>query len=125
MSFDPDKECPISYVQGEKGLERGPCTKHDCHWFIQLQGTNPQTGLSVDEWGCAVAWLPTLLIENAKEVRQGAAAIESFRNEMVRPNPALVALAEQLEQTPSEPVVIPGGHDGDRTEPVLNTQSSQ
>lgn len=44
-------------------------------------GTNPQTGVQVSEWGCAVEWLPVLLIENAKEVRQTAAAVESARNE--------------------------------------------
>lgn len=75
--FDSDKTCPIM---------KGKCIKYDCHWFIQLQGANPNTGQPVDEWGCAVAWLPILLIEGAKETRQGAAAIESFRNEMVKAN---------------------------------------
>jgi hypothetical protein len=32
---------------------------------------------------CAVSALPMLQIEVAKEARQGAAATESFRNEMV------------------------------------------
>ena len=73
--FDPNKKCP---------LLKKSCIQHQCQWFIQLQGTNPQTGVATDEWGCAIAWLPILLIEGAKETRQGAAAIESFRNEMVR-----------------------------------------
>jgi len=42
------------------------------------------TGKEIDEWGCSIAWLPHLLIENAGQVRQGAAATESFRNEMVK-----------------------------------------
>lgn len=57
---------------------------HTCPWYTKLRGKHPQTGDSVDEWGCAVTWLPILLIENAKEVRQGAAATESFRNEMIK-----------------------------------------
>jgi len=35
-----------------------------------------------------IKWLPMLLIENANQVRQGAAATESFRNEMVKANEA-------------------------------------
>ena len=35
---------------------------------------------------CAVTALPMLQIEVAKETRQGAAATESFRNEMVKAN---------------------------------------
>jgi hypothetical protein len=51
-----------------------------------LRGTNPNTGKEVDEWMCAVAALPMLQIEVAKEARQGAAATESFRNEVVAIN---------------------------------------
>ena len=54
-----------------------------CAWFTLLRGTNPNTGKEIDEWVCAVAALPMLQIEVAKEVRQGAAATESFRNEVV------------------------------------------
>jgi hypothetical protein len=45
---------------------------------------NPNTGEEIDRWDCAISFLPILLIEAAKEARQGAAATESFRNEMVR-----------------------------------------
>jgi len=65
-------------------LIKKDCVGLKCTWMIQLRGTHPQTGQPVDEWDCAVKWLPMLLIENAKEVRQGAAATESFRNEMVK-----------------------------------------
>ena len=44
----------------------------------QLAGTNKNTGLQVNEWGCAVLWLPLLLIENANEQRQTGAAVESL-----------------------------------------------
>lgn len=56
---------------------------HKCPWWQQLRGTNPNTGHEVDEWGCAVAFLPILLIEASRQVREGAAATESMRNEMV------------------------------------------
>ena len=45
---------------------------------------NPNTGEDLDEWGCAVAWLPILMIENSQQQRSTGAAVESFRNEMVK-----------------------------------------
>lgn len=42
----------------------------------------------MDEWGCAQAWLPVLMIENSQQQRQTGAAVESFRNEMVKANEA-------------------------------------
>lgn len=63
-----------------------PCKELDCAWFTQLRGTNPNTGKEVDEWGCAVAWLPMLMVENSQQQRQTGAAVESFRNEMVKSN---------------------------------------
>ena len=65
-------------------LIKKDCVQLQCAWFTQLRGTNPQTGQEIDEWLCAIAAMPMLQIEVAKEARQGAAATESFRNEMVR-----------------------------------------
>jgi hypothetical protein len=49
-----------------------------------LQGKHPQTGLDVQEWGCSIAWLPLLLVENSSKLNGVQAATESFRNEMVK-----------------------------------------
>lgn len=57
---------------------------HRCAWYIQVRGKHPQTGVDLDEWGCAMAWTPVLLVENAMTNRSNAAAIESFRNVMVQ-----------------------------------------
>lgn len=62
------------------------CVKHDCAWYMQVRGTDPNSGKEVDHFGCAMAWVPTLLIENSQQQRQTAAAVESFRNEMVKAN---------------------------------------
>ena len=56
---------------------------HKCPWWTQVRGKNPQTEEIIDEWRCAVAFLPMLLIENAQQNRQTGAALESFRNEVV------------------------------------------
>lgn len=67
-------------------LVKKECLGLQCAWFTQVRGTDPNTGKEVDEWACAVAWLPVLLIENSQQQRQTGAAVESFRNEMVKAN---------------------------------------
>lgn len=77
MQLKPGNFCP---------LIKEDCKGIACNWFTQLRGVNPQTGQEVDEWGCAVTWLPMLLIENSQMQRQTGSAVESFRNEMVKAN---------------------------------------
>jgi len=73
-------------------LLKKDCVKLQCAWFVKLRGANPNTGELIDEYDCAVKWLPTLLIENSQQTRQAGAAIESFRNEMVKANRDLVQI---------------------------------
>tara|TARA_B100001094_G_scaffold80439_1_gene76654 strand:+ start:508 stop:822 length:315 start_codon:yes stop_codon:yes gene_type:complete len=73
----PGKFCPLI---GED------CIELKCAWYNQVRGVNPQTGQEIDEWGCAVTWMPMLLIENSQMQRQTGAAVESFRNETVKVN---------------------------------------
>ena len=77
MQIKPGNFCP---------LIKEDCVQIKCAWFTQLLGKHPQTGADVDEWGCAVTWLPMLMIENSQQQRQTGAAVESFRNEMVKAN---------------------------------------
>ena len=72
-----DKLCP---------LMGSPCIEHKCAWYIQVIGKNPQSGATFPEWGCSLSWLPVLLIENSQQTRYAGAAIDSFRNEMVKGN---------------------------------------
>lgn len=78
MKIEIKDGCPLN------GFEK--CKQLECAWFTQIRGQNPNTGEEVDEYGCAVAWLPMLLIENSQMSRQTGAAVESFRNEMVSAN---------------------------------------
>lgn len=81
MQVKPSNFCP---------LIKEDCKGLGCSWFMQVRGKNPNTGQDVDEWGCAIAWMPVLLIENSQQQRQTGAAVESFRNEMVRANEASI-----------------------------------
>jgi hypothetical protein len=78
MKIETKQNCPLNNFS--------PCRLFDCAWFIQIRGTNPNTGADLDEWGCAQAWMPVLIIENSQQQRQTGAAVESFRNEMVKSN---------------------------------------
>ena len=84
--FDPDGKCPLLNKK---------CIKHQCVWYNMLQGKNPQSGANVQEWGCSIAWLPLLLVENTGKQIQTSSAVESFRNEMVKANMVTLALVDQ------------------------------
>jgi len=85
MKLEVKENCPLN------GFE--PCKKLDCAWFTRIRGTNPNTGAEVDEYACAVAWMPLLLIENSQQQRQTGAAVESFRNEVVAANTLPIGLS--------------------------------
>jgi hypothetical protein len=53
---------------------------------MHVRGMNPNTGEDVDHWSCAVTWMPMLTIENSQQQRHTGAAVESFRNEVVKSN---------------------------------------
>ena len=79
MQIQPQANCPLDGFN--------PCRQTGCGWFTRLAGTNPNTGAETDEWGCAMAWLPLLLIETASQSRQTGAAVESFRNAVLQAGP--------------------------------------
>lgn len=59
---------------------------------MYLVGAHPQTGQPIDCFDCADQWASVLTIEAAKETRPAVAAIQSFRNDMVRRQRAFIAL---------------------------------
>tara|TARA_R100000742_G_C4249786_1_gene68228 strand:- start:580 stop:870 length:291 start_codon:yes stop_codon:yes gene_type:complete len=75
MKLEPGCFCPLL------GKE---CIKLECSWFTQLRGVDPQTGKDIDDWGCAIAWLPALLIENSGQQRSTASEVEALRNQIFR-----------------------------------------
>jgi len=92
LKLEIKDNCPLNNFK--------PCKKFNCGWFIQLKGTHPQTGAEVDEYGCAMAMLPLLMVENSRQTNQAGAAIESFRNEMVKSNMAtLTGLMNATQNT--------------------------
>ena len=95
MQIESKANCPLDGFK--------PCRQLECAWFIKIAGTNPNTGKEVEEWGCSMAWMPMLMIENSQQQRSTSAAVESFRNEMVKNNEVgqrvLLAAAGVPQQT--------------------------
>lgn len=81
--------CPL--MGGEPCVEDGSIRNGElvsCRFWIHVLGKDPQTGKDIDNADCAFAWTPVLMIENSKVNRETGAAVESFRNEMVKSNEA-------------------------------------
>lgn len=86
-------------------LIKKDCIGIQCNWFTQLRGTNPNTGAEIDEWGCAIVWMPIMMIENAQQQRQTGAAVESFRNEMVKANQSSINILEKAVEISKVPYI--------------------
>ena len=91
--------CPM---MGGECIEDGAIRNGElvsCRFWVTVQGLHPQTGETINSGDCAMAWTPVLLIENSKVNRETGAAVESFRNEMVKANEisSMVLLASSAE----------------------------
>lgn len=84
---------------------------HKCPLYVQLRGSNPQTGQEVDQWSCSLAILPILMIETSQNARHTTAAVESFRNEVVKDNAAIssaLQIASEAARHKIEPLMLEG-----------------
>lgn len=100
MQLKPGNFCP---------LIKEDCKGIQCSWFTQVRGTNPNTGTEIDEWGCAITWLPFLAIENSQQQRQTGAAVESFRNEVVRAAAMAASSGTLAPLTANVEILTPAG----------------
>ena len=67
-------------------LLKKECVGDSCAFWVTIMGKHPQSGADINMPDCAVRWIPTLLIENSKVGRETGAAVEDFRNHMVKGN---------------------------------------
>jgi len=84
MAKDTKIICPM--MGGEPCVEDGAIRNGElvkCRFWVNVMGKNPQTGETINNGDCAIAWTPVLLIENSKVNRETGAAVESMRNENV------------------------------------------
>lgn len=76
MSIEVEISCPL----GSKCEEVKDGKLIRCAWYTKLAGKNPQSEKEIEEWGCAIAWLPLLSVENSQTNRGQTAVLESIRN---------------------------------------------
>jgi hypothetical protein len=72
--------CPL----GKKCEEIENSKAFRCAWFVKLIGKDPQSKNDVDEWGCAIGWIPIMLVEVAQMSRGTSASVISLRDETVK-----------------------------------------
>lgn len=65
-----------------------------CAWFTHLVGKDPQSESQIDEWKCAMQFMPLLQVEMSQTNRGQTQALESFRNEMVEGNRKTLAIQQ-------------------------------
>lgn len=103
--MDMISECPLGgkceHIVGDK--------LHRCAWLVTVKGQNPQTQQVIDQTGCAMSWLPVLLVDNTRMEKGHTAALESLRNELVKamepprfPLPLVAPYVPRLLKTESE-----------------------
>lgn len=86
--------CPLgSECESIKGdtIER-------CAWYVAMKGENPQTGEVIDEKACAMHWIPILLVDNSRNQKSTAAAVEGLRNEVAGSMPTAEQTFDALTQ---------------------------
>ena len=69
---------------------------HKCPWWTRVIGKHPQTEEMMDNWHCAVAILPVLLVDNTQVNRGTVAAVESMRNDVVASATEAISIAIQM-----------------------------
>lgn len=92
MLPDPKVKCPAT---GFRRSCRAVISKCDCPKFVQVKFRDPQTGELIDKHGCVDSYLLLATIEAAHMSAQTGAAIESFRNEVLKANEASLAERQQ------------------------------
>jgi len=98
MATDKKIICPL---MGKPCIEDGSIVDGElqaCRFWVTVHGRHPQTGETINNSDCAFCWTPVLLIENSKMQRETGAAVESFRNEMVKANESSIALLSQSQK---------------------------
>lgn len=102
MSLEVKTICPL----GAKCEEAKDGVIHRCAWYAMVRGVNKNTGEEIDDWRCAMNWLPMLMIENSGMQRETGAAVESFRNAMMEGNILTQRMMEKALSKSNEIKVI-------------------
>jgi hypothetical protein len=76
--------------------------KVTCRWWQHLAGKDPQSEKMIDQFDCAIAWMPTVTIEAAQMGRQTAASVDKVANEIVSVKTGIQALSGSIRIAAAE-----------------------
>lgn len=68
-----------------------------CRWWQHVSGKDPQSEKFIDQWDCAVAWLPTVGLEGSQQSRQCGASVDKVANEVAEVRLGISALAGAVQ----------------------------
>jgi hypothetical protein len=91
VSLKVESTCPLGSTCEE--VKDGKI--HRCAWYTKIVGKNPQSEEQIEDWACAIAWLPMLQVEMSQTNRGQTHALESFRNETVKGQAVFNSLVEK------------------------------
>lgn len=92
MEIEEVVSCPL----GHTCVEAKDGKLHRCAWHIKMSG-RAQGGSEYEQWNCAIAWQPILMVEVSGSTRGATQAIESLRNETVKRQDEAITLAKGFE----------------------------
>ena len=98
MNKQVEYSCPLGHTcqtETDQKISR-------CRWYVHVMGRNPQTGAEIDEWDCAISFMPLIQIEGTQQARFTTSAVQKFQNEMVNSNERFIEAmvrAKRLENT--------------------------
>jgi hypothetical protein len=74
------------------------CVEAKCKFWTHLLGKNPQGDGVVDKFGCAIEFLPILLVENAQMIRQTVASTDKVANQVQKSRAEFIGALPQNAQ---------------------------
>lgn len=77
-------ECPLGAKCEDVKHENGKPVLYRCPWYIKVRGVNNNTGEEYDHWNCAIAWMPTLMVNTGNDTKQNTMVLNEFKNEVIK-----------------------------------------
>ena len=77
-------DCPLGAKCEELKEKDGKPILVRCPWYTMVRGRKVNTGEEVDDWGCAIAWLPALLTNNTAAVTGCAVSTQNLQNNLLQ-----------------------------------------
>jgi hypothetical protein len=91
MTVKVEYTCPLGSTCEE--VKDGKIMR--CAWYTKVMGKDPQSTEDIENWACAMSWMPTMMVEMSQTNRGQTAALESFRNETVKGQAEFNSLVKQ------------------------------